>query len=232
MKAKSTQRTAKPTELVRGEPVVRTVLAATLAELAHSGYRGLRIEDVATRAGVNKTTIYRRWPTKEDLVGAAFRSITGDKLVAPNTGSLRGDLLALARTIIASARTPEGQSLFRVMVAEGPDSEIMGIVRAQVEADKRAWRAIFEGHEASGELTQGVDSTILFDILVSYLHHKFFAERMRFGAFDIESFVDVLLFGVQSPAKRPKAAPKRRASRGESANESHATRARRASRRA
>jgi AcrR family transcriptional regulator len=48
--------------------VVRGVMEATLAELALTGYGALRIEDVAVRAGVNKTTVYRRWPTKEELV--------------------------------------------------------------------------------------------------------------------------------------------------------------------
>ncbi len=212
MKAKPmSRRKAKPTELVRGEPVVHRVLEATLAELAHAGYRGLRIEDVATRAGVNKTTVYRRWPTKADLVGAAFRSITSDKLVVPNTGSLRGDLIAIAQVMMESTGTPEGQSLFRVMVAEGPDSEIMAIVRAQVEVDRKAWRAMFEIHEARGELAPGVDPAMLFDLLISYLHHRRFALRAHVSEVDLESFIDVLLHGVLHPDKRPKAAaPKRR----------------------
>lgn len=203
------RQTEKSTELVRGEPVVLRVLAATLEELAHAGYRGLRIEDVATRAGVNKTTVYRRWPTKEDLVRAAFRAMTSDKLTVPNTGSLRGDLLAIAHGMLEAVCTPEGQSLFRVMVAEGPDSEIMAVVRAQVEADRTAWRAMFEIHEARGELAPGVDAAILFDILVSYLHHKMFADRTNLGEADIERFVDVLLLGALHPDKRTKAASKK-----------------------
>jgi AcrR family transcriptional regulator len=178
-------------------------------ELVHAGYRGLRVEDVAARAGVNKTTIYRRWPTKEDLVGAAFRSMTGDKLVAPDTGSLRGDLLAIARGMIASASTPEGQSLFRVAVADGPDSEIMAIIRAQVETDRKVWRAMFEVHEARGELAQGVDSVMLFDILVAYLHHKLLADRTNLGEAELERFIDLLLLGALHPDKRPAAAKRR-----------------------
>lgn len=206
------RRKAKPTELVRGEPVVRSVLAATLAELAEAGYRGLRIEDVATRAGVNKTTIYRRWPTKEDLVGAAFRSITSDKLIIPNTGSLRGDLLAIARVMVESIDLPEGQSLFRVMAAEGPDSEIAAIVRSMVETDRQVWRAMFATHEARGELARGVDPAMLFDLMIAYLHHKRFAARMHVSEIELESFIDLLLLGVLHPDKRPTvAAPKRRA---------------------
>src|SRR5262245_66483 len=113
--------------LVRGEPVVRGVLAAALEELGRTGYGALRIEDVAARAGVNKTTVYRRWPTKEDLVRAALLSITADQFVVPNTGSLRTDLLAIARGMVAMARSCEGQGLMRMLIAEGPDSELMTI---------------------------------------------------------------------------------------------------------
>ena len=57
--------------VVRGAPIVRRTLAAAVDELGRVGYVDLRVEDVARRAKVNKTTVYRRWPTKEDLVRAA-----------------------------------------------------------------------------------------------------------------------------------------------------------------
>ena len=62
-------------ELVRGEPVVQRVLDATIAEMARVGYRALRIEDVAARAGVNKTTVYRRWPEKGALLREALAAM-------------------------------------------------------------------------------------------------------------------------------------------------------------
>ena len=52
-----------------------TVLRTTLEVLGQQGYAGLRVEDVAAGAGVNKTTIYRRWPTRADLVIAALTSL-------------------------------------------------------------------------------------------------------------------------------------------------------------
>src|SRR6478735_8056513 len=128
----------KKHEGVRGEAVVRDILAATRAERAEVGYRALRIENVATRAEVNKTTIYRRWPQKEDLVRAALLSITGEKMVPPNTGSLRGDLIALGRGIIAIQTSAEGQSLFQVFLSEGPDSELITIARSLRGAQEQA----------------------------------------------------------------------------------------------
>ena len=59
----------------RSARVVSAVLRMTLEVLGQEGYAGLRVEDVAARAGVNKTTIYRRWPTRADLVVAALTSL-------------------------------------------------------------------------------------------------------------------------------------------------------------
>src|SRR6187455_1103921 len=84
---------ARPRTGGRSARVVSEVLSATLEAFAEQGYAGLSVEAVALRAGVNKTTIYRRWPTKADLVGAALVSLRDDDPEPPNTGSLRDDLL-------------------------------------------------------------------------------------------------------------------------------------------
>ena len=78
----------------RSARVVEDVLKATLEEIGRAGYEALRVEDVASRSGVNKTTIYRRWPTKVDLVSAAMRHLAPAP-EPPETGSVRSDLLAL-----------------------------------------------------------------------------------------------------------------------------------------
>src|ERR1700761_7966036 len=104
-------RTAGKTLPLRGEPVVRVILDAALEELARTGYGALRVEDVAARAGVNKTTVYRRWPTKEGLAPPAILSITSDTGGPPSTGSLRGDLVEIARRFVALAGSFQVQSL-------------------------------------------------------------------------------------------------------------------------
>src|SRR5262249_15321156 len=109
---------AKPPQ-VRGEPMVRTVLGVTLDELARRGFAALRVEDVADRACVNKTTVYRRWPTKSALVRAALLTIGGDEVCAPDTGSLRGDLLQIGHQMVEIATSPRGRSIIRMILAEG-----------------------------------------------------------------------------------------------------------------
>lgn len=109
---------------IRGERLVAKVLDSTLHELANVGYHALSIEVVAEHAGVNKTTIYRRWPTKVDLVRDAFRSMVDHIFTNPDEGSLRADLIAFAKGIRDIASTRRGRAIFRVMAAEGENTEL------------------------------------------------------------------------------------------------------------
>ncbi|WP_437982691.1 TetR/AcrR family transcriptional regulator [Sorangium sp. So ce117] len=210
MQATTAKRTAKrgsakARALVRGEPVVRGILAATLEELASAGYRALRIEDVATRAGVNKTTVYRRWPTKEDLVRAALLSVTDEKIIPPNTGSLRGDLVALGRAIIEIQTSPVGQSLFHVCLSEGLDSELMTIARSLRAVQEAGLRAIIEAAVARGELAPSADPLLPCELLAAYLRHRMLADRTIVDEAQLAHVVDVILQGVLRPDSRKRA---------------------------
>src|SRR5918994_5565425 len=73
----------------RSARVREAVLDAAFAELDEHGYNGFSIEAVARRSGVHKTTIYRRWPTREALLVYALDSRSDRDVQVPNTGSLR-----------------------------------------------------------------------------------------------------------------------------------------------
>ena len=73
----------------RSARVVKEVLAAALTTFAEQGYARLSIESVALRAGVNKTTVYRRWPTKAELLGAAFLTLRDDEPEPPDSDAPR-----------------------------------------------------------------------------------------------------------------------------------------------
>ncbi len=188
--------TAKKNALVRGEPVVRGILAATMEELAHTGYTALRIDDVAARAGVNKTTVYRRWPTKEELVRAALLSVGDETICAPDTGSLRTDLLAAARKIVAIGGSPRGRSMTRVILAEGPDSELMEIARSLRDGHEAVPRAMIEAAQARGELAPGVDPWLLLSVFGSAIHERLFLSRDSVDDAFLNSLIDLLLTGA------------------------------------
>src|SRR5262245_66550948 len=79
----------------RSTQVVRRVLDAAIVELARSGYAGFRMDEVVSRAAVNKTTIYRRWPTRAALVAAVVDRMRKPlrESPLPNTGRLERDLV-------------------------------------------------------------------------------------------------------------------------------------------
>ena len=113
------RRERPPRSAPRGAPVVRAVIRATFEELAEVGYAALSIDDVARRAGVNKTTVYRRWPTKEDLVTTALLALPEEYFVMPNTGTIRGDLTEIAARVARIFLAVEGRAMMRILFFEG-----------------------------------------------------------------------------------------------------------------
>src|SRR5579863_7338677 len=82
----------------RSARVRARVLEATLDELVESGYAGMTVQGVAARAGVNKTSLYRRWGSKGGLLADALLSSSSDLTDPADTGNLRQDLLVLWAT--------------------------------------------------------------------------------------------------------------------------------------
>jgi AcrR family transcriptional regulator len=83
----------------RSARVRDAVLAATYAELAEHGYPALSVEAVATRAGVHKTTVYRRWGSVDDLLADALDQTRDTPWPLPDTGTVEGDLVAIATEV-------------------------------------------------------------------------------------------------------------------------------------
>jgi AcrR family transcriptional regulator len=95
----------------RGEALFAAIYQAVVDELAESGYAGLTMERVAERAQTGKASLYRRWPNRFELViDTAYHFLPQSADVA-DTGSLRGDLLAMLRAVSASLAGPAGQAM-------------------------------------------------------------------------------------------------------------------------
>ena len=103
----------------RSARVREAVLSAVLDELNVNGYAGLSVEAVAARAGVNKTTIYRRWPTLDDLLVDALMTWSEDAIPGPDTGSVETDLLALGRTLADQLNGGVGRQIAAVVLTAG-----------------------------------------------------------------------------------------------------------------
>jgi AcrR family transcriptional regulator len=120
----------------RGEARGQAILSAVIALLGETGYEAMTMDAVAARAHASKSTIYRRWPGKPELVRAAVDAhVAGRVLSAPDSGSLRGDLLAAMRSM-RSLLTPEFMAMMSGLVhAMRADRELAASLRPLVDED-------------------------------------------------------------------------------------------------
>ena len=181
----------------RSERVVRDVLRAAVDELARSGYGALRVEDVAARAGVNKTTIYRRWPTKTDLVAAAIRLCAGHHQPVPDTGSARRDLVEMLERAIAFARTAEGRAITRLVTVESGDPDVDQICRSLREGMLKQRSVIIERAKERGELPRGADARLVLDAIFVPVMTRVLRFHEEVDTRTAEAFVDLVLAGAK-----------------------------------
>lgn len=173
-----------------------SILDAVTALIAERGYDGLTVEGVAHRAGVAKTTVYRRWPAKADLVVAAMGQRTQDLVIA-DEGSLRGDLGALLRSLITQLLSSDFGALLRAMplaLAERP--ELVEAAATGFLADRRRdVDVIIDRAIARGELRPGTDREIGFDLLVGAVFMRFLVTHQPLSLPLADRLVDTVLLG-------------------------------------
>ena len=105
------------------------MLTAALELLAEAGPTGFTVAEVAKRAGVHETSIYRRWGTRERVVLEAMSQLSSELLPVPDTGTLRGDLVALGLALVKYVESPLGLALTRIMATAEDDEDGVEIRR-------------------------------------------------------------------------------------------------------
>ncbi|MEU4693824.1 TetR/AcrR family transcriptional regulator [Actinoplanes sp. NPDC023714] len=137
----------------RGAELEEAILHAAAQELRESGYAGMTMDRVAARAGTNKNAIYRRWPHRAALGIAAFRHLSDAAMPDPDTGTLRGDALAMLRLANETWSSPHGAILRGLLAAAADDPELLTLMRERSGADTmdRAWLTMLGRAEARGE---------------------------------------------------------------------------------
>jgi AcrR family transcriptional regulator len=206
--SQATRRTANLRVRGRAADVVARVMSATVHELGRVGYGALRIEDVATQSGVNKTTVYRRWPTKAELVADAIARYAADGLGRRgdstfDTGTVRGDLRA--SLLLGFDPSPAALGMLRVVQTERGVPEIDAITRRVRDRIQRLRVAIVERAIARGELPKGVDAQLVVDLVSAPVQRALlFNERPK--ASYIDRVIELVLAGaIATCAKRPTA---------------------------
>jgi AcrR family transcriptional regulator len=151
----------------RSERVVTAVLRAAAEELARDGYAGFQIEEVARAAGVNRTSIYRRWPTKALLVEATLRELSPFRHTVAATGDLAADFLRLLKMVLPWLNSTQGRGLRRMVQHGASAPELRRIVDALREESLAPWYAAIGQAKQRGEIARDVDARLLTQMILA-----------------------------------------------------------------
>jgi AcrR family transcriptional regulator len=163
----------------RSDQVVRRVLAASVVELARSGYTGFRMDEVASRAAVNKTTIYRRWPSRGALIAAVVDRLRAPlrESPLPDTGKLESDLVAAFTRRFSIGRKVEGRAWARLL-DERYRPEVEAIIGDAVAERRDGWRSMVTRAIERGELPPRTDAQLLLDLVRALVDSRSASRRL------------------------------------------------------
>ncbi|KUN27296.1 TetR family transcriptional regulator [Streptomyces antibioticus] len=180
------------------------ILAATREALVELGWSKLTLGDVATRAAVAKTTIYRRWPGKNELVVDAVAELF-DELRLPDRGTLAADIEGVVLQFAAILARPEAKSGLMAVVAESTrDDALRERIRASIV--DRQKRLVLEGRARAqtrgelppesdpGETARTVD--LIFDVVAGAVVHRTLVSAEPADEEWVRGFTRVLLLGL------------------------------------
>jgi AcrR family transcriptional regulator len=199
----------------RSQKADQAILDATLRMLGTQGVAGMTIEGVAADAGVGKTTIYRRWPTKTDLILAAISDLVppGDP---PDTGTMAGDMAALAET---QQRRLVGSGLSGIVprvLAESMSSPKLhqDFVDRVVNPFRELLRLFIERGIERGELRADLEVEPLVDLLHSIPIYKILMSRGDPASLEQVpgAYLPILAPGILSSSSAAPASARRRSS--------------------
>jgi AcrR family transcriptional regulator len=183
----------------RSEQAEQAIIEATLDLFAEKGFEGVCVELVATRAGVGKATIYRRWPNKEELLLAAFASLKSP-FPEPKGVSVRDDLLAMVEVMCADKADPRKARRYALLHGEGENyPRLMARYKETVVQPRRdAMRAVIRRGIETGELRPDTDVEIAMLSLTGAIMSL---EKSQDGTFNGDfaaRLVDGLLLGLSA----------------------------------
>jgi AcrR family transcriptional regulator len=181
----------------RNEQVDAAILDATIDALADYGYAGLSVEAVAERAGVAKTTVYRRWPGKDEVVLDAISRLKGPIATAPGR-SVREDLSYLMGAMRAQWINSRHGRVMRRLAADGNvRPELFRQFRDRLVAPRQAvLRSVLQRGISEGLIRPDVDLQWAIDMLVAPVILAVMAQKERVSPRQVQFTVDTVLRGL------------------------------------
>ncbi|GAB2601252.1 TetR/AcrR family transcriptional regulator [Streptomyces capparidis] len=183
----------------------RAILRATRAALVDLGWAKLTMGDVAARAGVAKTTLYRRWPSKSALVVDAVAAVFGEGMELPDLGSLRADVECVVRRFAALLDQPETRTALMAVVAESTrDPALRRRIREVIVAPQKNLvvlgrrRAQERGELPGDDGDPSATIDLVFDVIAGAVIHRTLVSAEPVDERWAERFTALLLDGLRS----------------------------------
>ncbi|MFF4157440.1 TetR/AcrR family transcriptional regulator [Streptomyces sp. NPDC001678] len=202
------RRTGRP----RSAEADRAILDATRAALVELGWGKLTLGDVATRAGVAKTTLYRRWAGKNELVVDAVAALFDEHLELPDRGSLRADIEGVVLQFASLLERPETRTALMAVVAESTrDDALRRRIRSAIVDRQKSLVLLGRARaQARGELPHEPDpasaarnADLIFDVIAGAVVHRTLVSAEPVDDEWARGFAAILIGGLMAAATGP-----------------------------
>lgn len=187
----------------RGEALRAAIHSAVLAELTESGYAELTMERVAERAGAGKASLYRRWNSRAELVRDTAYHLMRDSEGVPDTGSLRGDLIAMLGQTARLLASPLGSALRALLSEMLADRVAAGELSAlSLGMGRQLMSEVVARAVARGEMKADAVTDLRLDVGQALIRDRFLFRAAPVDAGTATDIVDeVLLPLLRSPLR-------------------------------
>jgi AcrR family transcriptional regulator len=156
----------KPPGRPRSSQSHQAMLQAALELLTEVGFAAMTMDAIAARAGIGKTTIYRRYTSKEELVADAIESIRSD-IVIPDTGNLQSDIDTLIENAAQITLNPVGRQTVAMIISSASSNPQFARIywTKYLEPRRQAFAVVLERAKARNEIQADLDSDLIFDTM-------------------------------------------------------------------
>lgn len=181
------------------------ILVTTLQLIAEHDVAGVSVDMVADRAGVSKATIYRRWPSRSELIFEAMTYLPRPES-NPDTGSIQGDLTVLLKNLVEFLNRPDGGRVFAAFLNAAIRDAKLAAVRSTISKNARAdYERVIRRAIERGELAANVNIRLLVDVLISPFIYRRMVDHTSARASDIRPVINMALSAYLTNAPGPAA---------------------------
>jgi AcrR family transcriptional regulator len=191
----------QPVRRGRGRPrdpkTDERIIEAAAELLRQRGFERMTVDEVAAKAGVGKATVYRRWPSKDDLAVAAMERLYSVEMPQPDTGSIRTDLAESYRAVLAFVGSPQGSAYLKMSIAESVrDERIAALYRRATERAESQAREMYVRAMERGEIRTDVDLDCCVQWLGGLIAVRAITNRPLPTLEDVPRLVDLSIRGI------------------------------------